>query len=378
MKILFPIGFFYPAIVGGPSSTVYWLTNYLAANGIDVVVVATDCKLNAEQHGIKLNQSTPMGNHREVFFCRTRIMALPCNAVIRIIKELAKVDVVHYSSIYSYLTIYTVFVAVLLRKNVFISPRGELFTCAIDSFKKKILLYFFRMLVSKVTFHSTSEDETKSILALYPKAKIVQQPNFIDCALSLPPKERTLDIVFLGIIYPVKRIENIIEALAASELFHNSKSIFRIIGAPLRERDFVYKATLEKLIAYHHLEDKIVWMGEMQGPEKLSCLNRSHVLVLPSEAENFGNVVVEALAQSVPVIAAIGTPWEILNTTNSGWWCDCSPQGLRKTIETALMLNENEYMTMCRNARELVRERFSIYTSKNNHWLRYYQENRAL
>ena len=106
----------------------------------------------------------------------------------------------------------------------------------------------------------------------------------------------------------------------------------------------------------------------------MKLLNESRFLVLPSEAENFGNVVVEALSQSTPVIASLGTPWRSLNEHNAGIWCDCSPESLRLQIEKLLDLPEQEYKIMCANAKRLVEEYFNIHTAKNNIWCRIYEE----
>lgn len=42
MKILYPIGGFYPDQTGGPSNTVYWMAKALVKQGHEVTVVTTD------------------------------------------------------------------------------------------------------------------------------------------------------------------------------------------------------------------------------------------------------------------------------------------------------------------------------------------------
>ncbi len=41
MKILFPIGYIYPAENGGPALTIYWLAKELKKNNVDVTIIST-------------------------------------------------------------------------------------------------------------------------------------------------------------------------------------------------------------------------------------------------------------------------------------------------------------------------------------------------
>ena len=71
-------------------------------------------------------------------------------------------------------------------------------------------------------------------------------------------------------------------------------------------------------------------------------------------------VVPEALIREIPVIASKGTPWEELNTRNSGWWIDIGAQPLAETLNKALLLTETERRQMGQNGRQLVEENYAI------------------
>ena len=64
-------------------------------------------------------------------------------------------------------------------------------------------------------------------------------------------------------------------------------------------------------------------------------------------------VVAEALNFGIPVIATKGTPWEILEKTNSGWWVQPKVQEIKKAINNAILLKESEYLIMSENAKKL-------------------------
>ena len=64
-------------------------------------------------------------------------------------------------------------------------------------------------------------------------------------------------------------------------------------------------------------------------------------------------VVAEALNFGIPVIATKGTPWEILEKTNSGWWVQPKVDEIKQAINRAIFLKENEYLRMSENAKKL-------------------------
>jgi glycosyltransferase involved in cell wall biosynthesis len=183
---------------------------------------------------------------------------------------------------------------------------------------------------------------------------------------------KTRNVVFLGIIYSVKKIENLIKAISISECFKRSDSLLLIAGKPLVGRDYDYMAMLFELVKFYNLESKIKFVGEVFGNEKDRFLNDAYVLVLPSEVENFGNVITEALSQSTPVITTKGTPWKILKDKNIGWWIDNDPNSLKAAIDEALSLAKEEYMIKSRESLNLVKEKFNINSSIDNKWIEIY------
>ena len=203
---------------------------------------------------------------------------------------------------------------------------------------------------------------------IFQKSKIVVQPNLIETTYNDVPQNRSNDIVFLGRINPIKSIDKLIKALPLSDLFMKSEGKLLIIGAARLPEEIVYKKRLEELIIGCKLDEKVVFVGTKIGHEKLELLNYSKVLVLPSESENFGNVITEALSQSTPVIASIGTPWQILKDKKIGWWTSNTPENLAKVLDELYSLSEKEYIDYSLGARKYVEDYLDIKTSKCNNW----------
>ncbi len=120
-----------------------------------------------------------------------------------------------------------------------------------------------------------------------PPNRVVIIPNAIDPA-DWPAAERTGDVVFLGRLDPVKDVPTLVAAVARLPGVH-----LHVYGdGPDRPRVEAAAATIADRVTFH---------GTVARPQ--SALARAGVLVLPSLAEGFGLVLIEAMAAGVPVVA---------------------------------------------------------------------------
>ena len=122
-------------------------------------------------------------------------------------------------------------------------------------------------------------------------------------------------LLFMGRMHPIKGIDRLLEALSASTLFRGSEYSLLIAGP---DSDKMYARTLSELVQVLGLSAKVSFIGVVQGKEKEQLYADARVLILPSHAENFGNVVIESLAQGTPVVASTNTPWQVLEE-EAGW-----------------------------------------------------------
>ena len=338
MKILFPLEYYYPSDIGGPANALYWHTQMLKKHGVDSVVVTSDVGTK----GIVSDKWIVDGNSKLIYCSGGRLSS---KIFRNALKEVAACDVMHLSSVcYPYNIFFTVY-ARLKGKKVVISPRGELFPQAYMSkkaFAKKILFGVYRLFQKKITFHATSTEEENCIRAVFPKAEIVIQPNLIEAKYSDVPATRGNNLLFLGRINPIKSIDKLLKALPLSKAFMDSDAKLVIVGSARLAEEVAYKEKLEEIIEVLKLDDRVIFAGTKFGEEKFDIINKSKALVLPSESENFGNVVTEALSQSVPVIASTGTPWQLLEEHKMGWWVCNVPEELAITIDKTIKVYFNK------------------------------------
>ena len=366
MKILFPIGSIYPSQQGGPSNSVYWLAKGLVSKDIEITIVSTDVMLNNTiKRGIWLDLG--YGN---VIFHNSKVHSIPLKCILTANKELKKTDIIHLNSIFYPYSWIMGLLALWYQKKIVWSIRGELDEKALiySTWKKKIHLFFFKILFAqKAIFHVTSEEEKKfTISILGKKAKVFDIPNY----MILPKRiiaPKLPYFSYIGRIHPKKAIENLIEALSLSKMFLNSEFTFKIAG----DINNGYGEQLQKQVYSLGLTRKVTFEGHLEGDLKEEFLAKSYFSFMPSHTENFGLVVIEALAQGTPVIASKGSPWQVLNELNIGYWVENDAKSLSQAINQILLLRQEEYKNMSKNAHEYVTQHFDIYHNVDK-WIEVY------
>lgn len=369
-KIFFPLGAFYPSQIGGPCNTLYWHCCALKNNGIMPTIVTTTLGIKDKDY---FNNWMEMDCGR-VYYGNKGILSLERRRR-RLSKEILNTELLHLNSLFDVLSIYSFLYRTLFtpNKKIIWSVRGELNENALQfsSWKKKPLLFLYQFINKNITFHSTSPKESEGIRKIFPKNTIVEVPNLID-----PPKRINVktnkNLLYVGRIHPIKSLHKLIQSLVLSKSFMSSSSKFMIVGKQEKRFDS-YRQDLVSLIDNLNLQDKIIFKGHLEGYEKEKIYAESYLLILPSETENFGNVVVEALNQGTPVIASKGTPWEILVDYNAGYHVSNEPESLAEAIDSLLMLSTEKYEEMKVNSYKLVDENFKV-DSQIHEWLRIYND----
>lgn len=369
MTILFPLGAYYPSQIGGPCNTLYWHCCALKHNRVDPTVITTT--VGIEEGKVIFNEwiKSECG---DVYYSTKGVFSF--STVKRISKEIANTDILHLNSLFSTFSIFSFIYKGLFypSKRIVWSVRGELNENALkySSWKKKPLLFLYKLFNNNIVYHSTSKQETKGINAMFPKSKVIELPNLLSPSKRLY-MQTSNDLLYVGRIHPIKSLHKLISALPLSEAFMQSSSKLLIVGKQEDRHDY-YKEELESLIKELKLQDKVVFKGHLEGEDKEKVYATSYALILPSETENFGNVVVESLNQGTPVIASKGTPWGILEEYKAGLHVSNEPQELAKAIDTLLRSDKEEYKQMRLNSYKLVDENFKVDTQIHK-WIEIYK-----
>lgn len=98
-----------------------------------------------------------------------------------------------------------------------------------------------------------------------------------------------------------------------------------------------YQPVLEKLAETHRVRDRILFVGSVQDSDKVALLKNAAALILPSYSENFGNVILEAMAAGCPVVVTpeVGLA-NIVKQTGAGLVIEGKPSVLGESLKNLL------------------------------------------
>lgn len=216
-------------------------------------------------------------------------------------------------------------------KALIISPRGELLVGALQSgwLKKHIYLYLLRFLFNfkSPVFHSTSDDETDAIKKYFCSFPCVQISN-------LPPVLSTkfnhidenynehkshLNLVYVSRVTYKKNLKFLIESFKnISEGYSISLDIY----GPANGKDSVYLKECLSVELPHNVS--LSYKGPVPNYQLIHILPKYDFFVLPTKGENFGHAIVESLYCGTPVIISSFTPFNDVESSNSGFILDIS------------------------------------------------------
>lgn len=346
MKIFLPIGSFYPAQIGGPDNTMYWHAKALVKRGHEVWVATTD-------DGIGTRVATDRWlttDYGRVIYVKTAIHYAPLKLLLASLKPLWQCDIVHLSALFYPISWLLALLAIPLGKKIVWTLHGELDPEAMiySQGRKQVVLRLIGWMRERIIFHSTCDAETGYIHNQFgPDVRVVQLPCFVDLTPKLDriPGDYWL---FVGRIHPKKAVERLIEALPLVR----TKKRLKIIGDHHND----YGNDLVALATRLGCRDQIDFLGHRRGEEKYQLMADAHCLVMPSHTENFGIVVTEALTQGTPVIASLGTPWQVLSDRRAGFWSSNEVGPLAETLNRMADLNPDTYAAYRENAARLVED----------------------
>lgn len=250
-------------------------------------------------------------------------------------------------------------------KPYILSPHGMLYptALAVSRWKKVVMLklWFYKDIMEATCLHSTCHQEAeycrqfgyKGPIAVIPNAVVF--PEGVKAKKSQYTDERgRRQIGFLGRLHPIKKVENVLYAIARLSKEQRKRLSFQIMG----KYDDQYEQWLKAEVKRLELNDCVEFVGFVSGREKYERLSRLVALMVPSVQENFGMIVPEALICGTPVYASLGTPWEELNGCDAGWWKDNAPEVIAGVLQEILSFTDEELLRKGRHGRRLMEEKY--------------------
>ncbi len=278
-------------------------------------------------------------------------------------------DVYHTNGMWLHVNHVTCAEARAKHKPYVITPHGMLYpeTLRLSYWKKwpMLKLWFNRDLMKADCIHATCWAELEHLRSFgYPgPIALIGNPVPVEDYVSSIFNDREMHlgedsgkkalstIGFLGRLHPRKHVERILSAIA---LRGRGDVKLVIMGSG----DAVYETFLRNEARRLGIADRVEFTGFVTGREKFERLAGLSALFVPSDMENFGMIIPEALLVGTPVMASLGTPWKTLNDNRCGWWTDNSPESIAMVIDSVVSATPRELFGMGARGRQMVLERF--------------------
>ena len=285
--------------------------------------------------------------------------------IARYLKE-QSYDLYHTNGLWKYCNHATCATARKTHKQYIITPHGMLYPDALHrSYWKKwplIQLYFRNDIDRADCLHVTCKAEMEHVRTFGYKGPVAIIPNpanlpeYIGEVASQKPTflrcNRLKKFGFLGRLHPIKKVENLLYGVA--ELSHSQDCELVIMG----KGDDNYEQFLRNEVRRLGLTN-VTLCGFVNGREKFKQLAQLSCLFVPSDFENFGMIVTEALSVGTPVMASLGTPWEELNTIGCGWWIDRKPENIAHVMQQVIEMPTTKLLAMGERGRQLVQQKYA-------------------
>jgi glycosyltransferase involved in cell wall biosynthesis len=247
------------------------------------------------------------------------------------------------------------------RLAVVLAPCGEVAPSALasKSWKKRIFLTYARLvgLYSNVIWKASSETEKGQIRKefgqrLGPSVAPDLPPRAILPSFSPDQKPEKhsgeAKFVFLSRIDRIKNLDFVIDRLSTVE-----QSVIQLTIAGPIENEQYWKEIEGKLDRLpKNIQVRVV--GGMSYNDGLQLLVESHFLVLPTKGENFGYVLLEALAAGCPIVVSDQTIWNQAEAKDAGWAMSLDdPARWESILDECVSMDQVRFSEMSSHARSL-------------------------
>ena len=160
-------------------------------------------------------------------------------------------------------------------------------------------------------------------------------------------------MLFLSRIHPIKGLPMLLAGLARHRDQLRDWCVL-IAGAD----EAGHRAEVERLALQLGVTAGVSFLGPLYEADKRDAFAGADLFVLPTHTENFGIVIAEALACSVPVITTQGAPWRELDEHHCGWWVAPDSVSIGAALVDAASRSLEELRAMGARGHALVASRY--------------------
>ncbi|WIE03922.1 glycosyltransferase [Vibrio fluvialis] len=289
--------------------------------------------------------------------------------LIEYLKKLVQsenVEIIHVHNLWNYFSYACYKVAKDLDIPLVFSIRGSLYPWSLSqrSLLKKAAWFLFqkRALLYCKKIHVTCIDEKSTFSRLVNNENVMLIPNGVEFPEQLLTQDKAkeklnLDIdsvcfLFLSRVHPKKGIDYLLRAL-----MYLNKPVTVLIVGPVT--DVRYDQSCKKLSKNLPSNIKVKFVSEVSSEKKWDYYSACDLFILPSQTENFGIVIAEALISGKPVLTTNNTPWDCINSINAGYCVPLNDANIIASINDFLLHDKLTQREMGSNGATFVKSNFA-------------------
>jgi len=386
LKILHYIAVYAPAWkFGGPVLSVSQLCEGLVSLGHEVEVFTSNAGLSSQRE-LPVNQLIIRNGVKVTYFAQATGIGINCPGMEESVTARAKeFDIIHVTGVWQRTSGAACIAAKKHCVPYIISPRGALGPYSWRQKTLKKLAYYLWQerfnVINAASIHYTSKQELEECQWLKLPGQTFIIPNGINTKFWQPALEEAKEwrksnkinedefvLLNVGRLHHKKGLDLLPQILVS--LRHlNWRMVF--VGGD----DDGTQEKLKQAFQSANLLDRVLFLERCEPRQLLAVYTAANLFVLPSRHENFGNVVIEALACGCPVLISdqVGLHDEVIDS-GMGWviprvakdWADFisgvihSPERLQTikyssrswvedvfSIETTALEMANYYTKLC-------------------------------
>ena len=353
-RVLMIIAKFHPAI-GGTENQALLLCENLVKKGVDVSVLTrhvSGLPRYADVRGVPVCRAIRVIDRGKLFG-----LTYFFSCFYFLFLNRRKFDIVHCHILHGFHSIAAVLMQRIFGKKVIIKVASSGVLSDLMMLRQSLfgswMLRFLRRADRVVALCSQAVREARA--QGFVKERIATIPNGVDARRFRPASCREharKRIVYAGSLTATKGVDVLIDAFAGLQPQHAVLRLDIFGSGPLRE-------SLQAKAAQLGLSGHVSFYGEVADIER--HLNDACVFVQPSLVEGMSNVILEAMAAGLPVVATrAGAAPEIIQDGLNGLLVDAgSPEQIRDAI-VRIVSDENFAQRLGQEARSAVESRYAI------------------
>lgn len=217
--------------------------------------------------------------------------------------------------------------------------------------------------LTEQTFEMIAPDkEINTIYNFIDAGNFTKMETSLKAELGIKPDEKV--ILHVSNFRKVKRIEDVVNTFAKTAEYVKAKLLLCGDGPEISDT--------YRLVSKLGIEDKVIFLGKREGVQEIYSI--ADALLLLSEKESFGLVLIEAMACGVPCIGTnIGGIPEVISDGENGYIVPLGDSDFASLKLTQLLTNDKVHSIFSENAIKTVSEKFDSKVIVDEYEKLYYE-----